>query len=270
MKLIGRPLGDWDVKINYGIKTGYNDAFIIDSETRDRLIGEDPRSEEILKPVLRGRDIRRFKATWAGLYLIATIPALNIDITNYPAVMNHLLSFGRDRLEQAGKRLASRGRSRKKTSHSWFELQDSIAYHGEFSKEKLLWIELADRGRFCHDDSGLYGEATTFLLTGKELKYLCAVLNSTLTTWFLHQAAPTSGAGTLRWKKVYIQKIPIPMLGRCEASPFVNFVDKILESKSEMLNADTCPLELDRMVYDLYGLTGEETGAVEAWRSAQR
>ena len=100
---------DWDVNIYYGIKTGYNEAFIIDTETRDRLIREDPRSEEIIKPILRGRDIRRYSAQWAGLWLIATFPVLDINIDDYPAVKNHLLLFGKDKLEQLGNKIPEGG-----------------------------------------------------------------------------------------------------------------------------------------------------------------
>ena len=142
IKTKGTPLSQWDIRINYGIKTGYNRAFIIDKTTRDALIAEDPNSDDIIKPVLRGKDLRPYQANWADLFLIATIPARNLDITEYPAVMRHLLSFGQPRLEQAGKLLASGGRSRKRTSHSWFELQDSIAYYREFEKPNCF-------GRTC-------------------------------------------------------------------------------------------------------------------------
>ena len=94
MNARGTPLKDWDVRINRGVLTGYNEAFIIDDATRNALIAEDPRSDEIIKPVLRGRDIRRWRAQWAGKWLIATLPSLQLDIENYPAVKKHLLSYG--------------------------------------------------------------------------------------------------------------------------------------------------------------------------------
>ena len=99
MVAVGTPLKDWDIAINYGIKTGFNDAFIIDNRTKEALVAEDPSSAEIIKPVLRGRDIRRYKADWQGLWLIATFPALDVDIDNYPAVKKYLLTFGQSRLE---------------------------------------------------------------------------------------------------------------------------------------------------------------------------
>ena len=261
----GTPLKEWDVKINYGIKTGYNKAFIIDTPTRQKLVEQDPSSAEVIKPVLRGRDIQRYRAEWAGKWLIATLPSLDLDISSYPAVKDYLLSFGKDRLEQSGKRLTDGGRSRKRTQHSWFELQDTIAYHAEFSKEKLLWIELAESGRFAYDEEGLFGDVTTFIMTGNDIKYLSALLNATLPQWFLQQVAPTSGMGTLRWKKVYVETIPIPQISAVKQRPFIRLVDKILEAKAIDPDADTSYLEweINRLVYDLYGLTDEEDTAIE-------
>ena len=261
MQAKGIPLKNWDVSINYGIKTGYNNAFIIDNSAKEALIAANPNSADIIKPVLQGRDIQRYRAKWAAKWLICTFPSVGLDIDDYPAVKNFLLKFGKTRLEQSGKTLANGSKARKKTQHSWFELQDSIDYHKEFAKEKLLWIELVDNGRFAYDDSGIYGDTTTFIMTGGSLKYLCAVLNASLIRWFLQQMAPTSGMGTLRWKKVYVENIPIPKITTAKQRPFVQLVDQILKAKEP----DTSDLEweIDRLVYDLYDLTEEERTTIE-------
>ncbi|MCY3627114.1 MAG: Eco57I restriction-modification methylase domain-containing protein, partial [Gammaproteobacteria bacterium] len=128
MESIGTPLYDWDVSINFGVKTGLSEAFIVDTDTRDRLVREDSKSMEVLKPILRGRDIGRYRANWAGLWLIATFAPLNLDIDNYPSIKNHLLSYGRNRLRQDGLIFADGSKSRKKTRNAWFELQDTCAY----------------------------------------------------------------------------------------------------------------------------------------------
>ncbi len=238
--------------INYGIKTGFNKAFIIDNETKEALVAEDPRSAEIIKPVLRGRDIQRYRAEWAGKWLIAThngygdVPPVEID--DYPAI--------KDFLDRHYERLAKRydkGRTP-------YNLRN-CAYHADFQKEKILWIELVGRGRFAYDESGLYPEATTFLMTGTALKYLCAVLNSLLVSWFLRNAAPTSGMGTLRWKKVYVETIPVPQIGEDRKRLFVSLVDNIIEAQARDPNADTKEWEqgIERLVFDLYGLTEDET-----------
>ena len=265
MEAAGVPLKEWNVSIYRGVTTGINDAFIIDDATKRRLLAADPKSAKIIKPVLRGRDIQRYRAQWAGLWLISTFPSLQLNIDNYPAVKKHLLSFGKHRLEQSGKRLSGGGKSRKKTQHSWFEAQDATAYHEEFTKEKLVWIELVENGRFAHDESSIYCEATSFMMTGESLKYLCALLNAKLLRWFLYQTAPTSGMGTLRWKKVYVETIPIPKISPTEQRPFIRLVDTILTAKATDSKADTTEqeTEIDRLVYGLYGLTTEEIRIIE-------
>ncbi len=266
MEAVGTRLNTWDIAINYGIKTGYNEAFIINTATKDALIDADPNSARILKPILRGRDIKRYQAQWAGLWVIATFPSLHIDIEDYPAIEQHLLSYGKDRLEQAGKTISNGNKSRKWTPHQWFELQDVCAYHADFEREKLVWIELVDNGRFAYDHSGIYGEATTFIMTGKHLKYLCTLLNTKLIRWFFQQVAPTSGTGTLRWKKVYVETIPIPKISAAEQRPFIALIDQILTAKANNPTADTSTLEheIDQHVYQLYQLTPDEIKTIES------
>jgi len=144
IEAIGTPLKDWDIQINYGIKTGFNDAFIIDGKKRAELIAQDPKSEEIIRPILRGRDIKRYGYEFADLYIITTFPSLKIDIESYPAVKQHLLSFGYDRLKQTGDKGA-----RKKTNNKWFETQDSISYWEDFSKQKIIWKIIGNELAFC-------------------------------------------------------------------------------------------------------------------------
>ena len=249
MESVGTPLKDWDVSIDYGVKTGYNSAFIVDDATKEALIAADPESADILKPVLQGKDIRRWQAQWAGRWLINARKGIAID--TYPAVYSHLQQY-QDRL------------SKKAGVNEWYELQASPSdrLNALFQEEKLVWIELVERGRFAWDDTGIYGEASTFIMTGENLKYLCAVLNSSLITWCLGQIAPTSGMGTLRWKKAYVERIPIPQISAAEQAPLVALVERILAAKAGDLPADTGDLEreLDGLVYGLYGLTGEEVG----------
>ena len=252
----GTPLEHWDVRINFGIKTGYNKAFIIDEATRRSLVAADSKSEEIIKPVLRGRDVQRYQPKWAGKYLIDThngygkIPAININ--DYPAVKTHLDVH------------YSQLQKRQDKGRTPYNLRN-CAYYEDFAKEKLLWIELVGRGRFAYDNTGIIGEATTFTMTGEHIKYLCGVLNARLIRWYLWQIAPTSGMGTLRWKKVYVQTIPVPRLSAAMQRPLVRLVERILKAKASNPNADTAGLEseIDRRVYALYGLTDEEIAAVE-------
>ena len=265
MRAKGTPLKDWDVSIYRGVTTGYNKAFIIDDATKEALVSADPISADIIKPVLRGRDIQRYQAQWASRWLITTFPTLELDIDDYPAVKKYLLNLGKERLEQSGKTLPDGSKARKKTQHSWFELQDSTTYHKEFSKEKLFWMDMSPEGRFTYLYEETFCNNKGFMLTGESLKYLCAVLNSTLITWYMRNTARTTGMGLMQWEKFAVERIPIPKIAAAEQEPFVKLVDEILAAKAADPEADTEPLEweIDRLVYDLYGLTEEEDTAVE-------
>lgn len=178
IKLNGIELKDLAVSIYRGILTGYNEAFYIDEVTRQQLITADERSVEIIKPMVRGRDIAAYAITGFE-YLIGTFPALNLNIENYPAIKEHLLSFGYDRLKQTGDKGA-----RKKTSGQWFETQDSIKYNEEFAKPKIIYPNMTSLFPFAYDESGMLGNDKSFILTVNDntisLLFLLAVLNSSL------------------------------------------------------------------------------------------
>ncbi len=252
----GTLLKDWDVSIYRGALTGYNKAFIINEATRAKLIESDAQSEEIIKPVLRGKDIQRFRAEWDKLYLInphngyGDVPAISIG--DYPAIKIHL-----DEHYPQLKKRQDKG-------DTPYNLRN-CAYLDEFSKEKLVWIDLTKQGRFALVDGSMFCMDTTFFMTGESVRFLCAILNSTIATWFIQNTALTSGLGVTRWKKFTVERIPVPQLSEAKQRPFVRLVERILEAKAADPDADTNELELeiDRLVYALYGLTEEETTAVE-------
>lgn len=252
----GTPLKDWEVSLYRGVLTGYNKAFLIDSETREQLIASDSRSAYIVKPVLRGKDIQRFRAEWDKLYLIGPhngygdIPAISIG--DYPAVKAHL-----DKHYPQLKKRQDKGGTP-------YNLRN-CAYFDEFSKEKLIWMDLTAQGSFALDDGSMFCMDTTFFMTGESVKYLCAVLNATMATWFMQNTALTSGMGVARWKRFTVERIPIPKLSAAKQRPFVRLVDRILAAKAADPDADTSELEerIDRLVYELYGLTEGEATAVE-------
>lgn len=173
----GTPLKDWNVDIFRGVLTGYNDAFIISSEKREEILAncadesERQRTAAIIRPILRGRDIKRYGYVFADQYLIATFPAKQYDIDDYPALKDHLLAIGIERLEQTGEEHIVNGeriKARKKTNNKWFETQDSISYWDLLSQPKIVWGEISDKTKFCLDREGKYvPEATTFMLSGK-------------------------------------------------------------------------------------------------------
>ena len=252
----GTPLKDWDANINSGVKTGYNEAFIIDNAAKEALVARDPSSAEIIKPMLRGRDVQRYRARWAGQWLIdahngyGNVPPVNVE--RYPAVKSHLDGFY-PQLEER----QDRGRTP-------YNLRN-CAYHEEFTREKLFWMDLSGSGRFAYSESEMYCNNRGFIVSGKSLKYLCAVLNSTVISWMVKHTAPTTGMGLTLWGKVSVERLPIPKVTAAKQRPFVRLVDEILKAKDVNPAADTTELEeqIDRLVYDLYGLTDEEITAVE-------
>ena len=207
---VGTPLKDWDISINYGIKTGYNDAFIIDEDTKNRLIAEDFNSANIIRPILRGRDIKKYTYDFANLYLICTFPSRHIDINDYPAVKKHLESFDIRRLEQSGKKNIDgiKGfNSRKKTGNKWYETQDQINYWEEFLKPKIMYSEIVQEPQFYLDENGIYfPEATTFIMSGKNLKSIILMLNSNIIFYIFKTYYCGAGLGThgIRYKKSFL------------------------------------------------------------------
>ena len=216
MKENGTELNKLPISVYRGILTGYNDAFYIDEETRQQLIKTDPKSEELIKPMLRGRDIAAYGITGFE-YLIGTFPALKLNIEDYPAIKQHLLSFGYDRLKQTG----DKG-SRKKTSGQWFETQDSIAYYQEFSKPKIIYPNMTSVFPFMYDESGILGNQKCFILSATDnsisLPFLTAVFNSLLAKLWIWYNCPELQGGTREISKVYFEHFPVPKAGKEETN----------------------------------------------------
>ena len=253
IELVGTPLKDWDIDIYRGVLTGYNEAFIIDSETKEKLIKEDSKSAEIIRPLLRCRDIKMYGYQFADLYLITTFPSLKINIDQYPAVKQHLMDFGYDRLKQTGET-----GSRKKTNNQWFETQDSISYWEDFYKQKIIWGEISDKSKFALDNEAFFPEATSFLMVGDKLKYILAMLNSRLGEWVFNQIGTTTGVGTNRWKKYTLEKLSVKMPTELEQIHVEQMIDNIIETHS----IDEIE-KLDKYICQLYKLSQEEVEFIE-------
>jgi hypothetical protein len=223
---IGKPLKEWDILIYRGITTGYNEAFVIDTMTKNELVAKDSKSIEIIKPVLRGRDVQKYETNWAEQWTIGIFPSLKISIDNYPAIKEYLESFAK-RLDQSGEK-----GSRKKTSNQWFETQDKIGYWQDFEKPKIIWGEMADKPKFAFDDNNYYMNNTLFMMTGENIKYLLAFLNSKLSKWYFERISTTTGVGTTRWLIYKVELLPIAIAD--DETPFINLVDEILEIKPKI------------------------------------
>ena len=252
----GTKLSEWEGTLNFGIKTGNNEAFIIDEVKKAELVGQEQSSSEILKPILRGQDIRRYKANWSNLWLVATHNGYGknppVDIDQYPAVKRHLDSFF--------PRLATRHDK----GVTPYNLR-SCAYHPLFSGPKLFWMEMTEVGRFSYSEDEIYCNSKGYFLTGVSLKYLCAVLNSSLVSWLMRNTATTTGMGVPEWTKTSVGRIPIPQISQKDRIPFEKIVDEILTNKTVGFDSSTSNLEkeINAMVYELYGLTCEEVTVVE-------
>ncbi|WQZ64449.1 class I SAM-dependent DNA methyltransferase [Helicobacter pylori] len=272
---VGTPLKDWDIQINYGIKTGANEAFIIPTEKRDAILNacktqeERERTEMLIKPILRGKDIKRYSYEWAHLWVIATFPSLKLDIDDYPSLKTYLSQF-RPRIDQSGEKGC-----RKKTSNQWFETQDNIAYHGDFEKEKIVYSEIVQEPRFYLDNGEcelgcFYAEATSFILTGEHLRYLLGMLHSKLITFAFKTFYAGGGLGEsgYRYKKAFIERLPIPQITEKNqelADKITDCAERILKSKAKDPKANTqrSEKEIDALVYQLYHLTDEEIKIIE-------
>ena len=243
---VGTPLRDWDIKIYRGVLTGYNDAFIISTEKRDEILAncqteeERLRTAELIRPILRGRDIKRYGYNWADLWLIATFPSRHYDIEMYPAVKAHLLSFGKERLEQTGKKYIINGeevKARKKTSNKWFETQDSISYWDDFLLPKLIYPETTQGAFFAYDETGLFLDKTCFMMISKHARYLQATLSSQLFEFAYKRIFSSIELGQhgFQYNKHALIKLPVKKLNKS---------DSIIYS--------------DEFFYNCYGITNEE------------
>ncbi len=281
MKSIGIPLGDYaNGKIYRGGVTGFNKAFIIDKKTRNRLISEDPKSIEILKPIVIGDDVRRYFLHFRDRYLI--FAKHGIDIEKYPAILSHLskwkkeLTPKKDREDRYG---------RAKGNYEWFELQSGVGCHVYFEKPKIIYPDIAKESRFAFDKNGLYVDCTVFIIPLNDY-YLLGLLNSKLIWKYLKSLCYVLGdpekKGRLRLKRIFLVKVPIRTIDFDDPDD-VKMHDRMVALVEEMLSLhkkvasartdhparagqrqiDATDGQIDKLVYELYGLSEEEIRVVE-------
>ncbi|MBS1775512.1 MAG: Eco57I restriction-modification methylase domain-containing protein [Bacteroidetes bacterium] len=249
----GKKLKDWDIEINYGIKTGLNEAFVIDDKTKQELIKQDPKSAEIIKPLLRGRDLGRYSFKSPNLWLIGTFPTLKIDINHYPAIKKHLLSFGKEKLEQSGEKNA-----RKKTSNEWFETQDQIGYWKNFEKPKIIYPNMVKDLSFTFDEDGFYLNDKCFILNGQHLQYLVAYLNSKLFRYCFEDDFPELQGNSREIKGFVMKEIPVKEIDTKTEKQFEQLTKKVLHLSKQGLDSRIYENKIDALVFHLYGLTEQE------------
>jgi len=281
---IGTPLKDWGVRICFGIKTGFNKAFIIDNETKERLCKEDPKSIEVLKPVLRGRDIKRYNYEWAGLWLIKIAsgwtdrhrgkggPERFFNRT-YPAIYRYLKDIG-DKVERGEMKTKGKGLfHRDDQGDYWWELRD-CDYYGDFEKEKLIYKDVGDRLSFAYEQGKLYGNNTVYFINTRS-EFLLAVLNSSLLNFYYTQISSQLGDAASRAFTIFIEQLPIPKILENQQQLYIALVDQILainkdedylSNPAKQAKVKELERQIDQMVYELYGLTPDEIAVVEGGR----
>ena len=291
LKTQGTSLGKYvDGKIYNGVKTGFNRAFIIDTETKDRLIAEDPKNADIIKPLLIGRDIKRYQPIISNRFILS-IPwhfPLDNDVSvlsasekaeaqfkeEYPAVYNHMQKFK--------PKLLDRDHAETGIKYEWYALQrPKRELYSEFEKAKIVYTEIAARGQFTLDLEGRYPEATTYMV-GTDSKYLLGLLNSNLWTFLFSKSSSEIRGGFYRWKHQYMAPLPIRTINRSDPvdiarqDRMVSLVDQMLSLHKQLQEARTpheqtalqrqieaTDHQIDALVYELYGLTEEEIRIVE-------
>ena len=250
----GTPLRDWDISINYGIKTGCNDAFIIDGAKRAELIAADPKSDEIIRPILRGRDIKRYGYDFADLWLIniecgstnanrcSLAPEEYIKNT-YPAIYEHFIDIANR--PTRGKGL----KGRDDMGDYWWELR-SCAYTNDFSKQKIAYREISDEMGACLIDDEYFLNNKCYIITGNiDLKPLVAYLNSNLFTQIVLQMVNTTGGKGAD----FIDKLHAPNLTANQVNKLGTLVEQIQVCQSNVLDE-----QIDQIIYEAFNLSLDE------------
>ena len=224
IEAVGVPLKDWNISINYGIKTGCNEAFIIDGATKDALIAQDPKSAEIIRPILRGRDIKRYSYEFADKWLIATHNGTatqeRINIEDYPAVKMHLDTY------------YAKIAKRDDQGDTPYNLR-CCAYWDDFSKQKIVWKRIGSIIRFAIDEKGVCPLDSVCFLTGNEnLKYIVGYLNSSFAIKQLLDNAPKTGTGDVIISVQALEPLLIPKCDDLMREKVEKLVDIIIENKS--------------------------------------
>ena len=268
IEAVGTPLKDWDIQINYGIKTGFNDAFIISTEKREEILAncktenERKRTAELIRPILRGRDIKRYGYDWANLWLIyipwhfpyqfdesiqgASEKAEKAFKEQYPAVYSHLVLYKEP--------LSKRNKAETGIRYEWYAMQRwGAKYWEDFSKPKIMYPNMTKYIPFYFDEKGFYQNDKSFMITGVNVAYLTAFLNSSLFKFCFLDNFPELQGGTRELRKIFFDKIPV-----LKVSDEINksFITVLKDIQNEYTKQKA--QRIDSMLFDLYNLTEEE------------
>jgi len=270
LRKAGTPLGEYvNGRFYYGIKTGCNEAFVVDRATRDRLIAEHPSSAEVLKSFVRGRDVKRWRVDYQDLWLLfipwhfplhedttiqgASEKAEKVFSQKYPAVYNHLLDYKTQ--------LSNRNKSETGIRYEWYALQRCAAtYWQEFERPKIIYPDIYEHQSFTIDLDGFFSSNTCYIISTDEL-WLSGLLNSQIVECFYKSISSSLGGNSLRGFSNYIKQIPIPSIGETDRKMIENLVQKCLDSRGQ--GVEQWEREIDEIVARLYGLTETERAIIE-------
>lgn len=277
---VGAPLKEWGISINYGIKTGFNDAFIVDEEKRNAILSncrtddERKRTVDLIRPILRGRDIQRYGYEWSGLYVIlAYYGSHKVLKDQYPAIYSHLLPHESALKERGQCRYTSSGKPNLSANapypgqHHWLELDNNPTRDKleDFSKPKLMWAETMrirkDNDerfpRFAYTEQHFFTDKTCFVALGEDLKFLLAMLNSTLCRYQLSQTVAILDNGGYLMQKIYLEQIRVCKVESAVRSEMISHVTSLLGSMTAERRG-FIEDQLDLMVSSAFGLTDKE------------
>ena len=255
IETVGTPLKDWDIQINYGIKTGFNDAFIINTEKRNEILDncsseeERTKTAELIRPILRGRDIKRYGYDWANLWLINTHNGIRgvkprIYIEDYPAVKAHLDQYYPKLSKRADK------------GDTPYNLRN-CAYLEDFFKPKVMYPNMTKYLPFYYDERGFFQNDKSFMITGRNVAYLTAFLNSSLFKFCFLNNFPELLGGTRELRKIFFDKIPVLEV---DDSTNKQFEKLLLDIQQEYTKSKA--IAIDAIIFDLYKLTLEERNLI--------
>lgn len=268
----GVQLKKWDINFYRGFLSGYNDAFFINKLQKDEFVKNEPQSEELIKPLLRGRNISKYSYEFDELYVIfipwhfplngdSSISGVSSEAEDlfrekFPIIYNHLLSYKAE--------LCARNKSETGIRYEWYALQRPAAtFAEEFEKEKLVWLSISDKPAFTLDTNKMFVTAPAYIMTSDCNKYLLTILNSKVMEWYLDKVSSSTGQGTNQWSKIFVEQLPIPQLSENRRRPFEilgeylivlndpNTPD-IMEQASNELISHQFEEVLNMMVYELY------------------
>ena len=268
IEAVGTPLKDWDINIYRGVLTGCNEAFIIDSQKRDEILAncqtedERKRTAELIRPILRGRDIKRYGYDWANLWLIyipwhfpyqfdesiqgASKKAEDAFREQYPAVYSHMLQYKEP--------LSKRNKAETGIRYEWYAMQRwGAKYWEDFFKPKIMYPNMTKYIPFYFDEKGFYQNNKSFMITGKNVAYLTAFLNSSLFKFCFLDNFPELQGGTRELRKIFFDKIPVLKVSKEINDSFIPVL-KDIQNEYTKQKAQ----RIDSMLFNLYDLTEEE------------